>query len=95
MKYEDVIGVYNEMKRLLKEEEKLRLLYRLQNLAVFLTDHYPEIYTNNPEFIRDFFEGNEIYYKAYPEIFDEQSKDTYEYTKHYIKLFETYVASSP
>jgi hypothetical protein len=95
MKYEDVIGVYSEMKWLLKEEEKLRLLYRLQNLAVFLTDHYPEIHTSNPEFIRDFFEGNEIYYKAYPEIFDQHNKETDEYTRHYIKLFETYVASSP
>ncbi len=90
MKYENVVVVYNEMKQLLKEEEKLRLLYRLQNLAIFLTDHYPEIHTNNPEFIRDFFEGNEIYYKAYPEIFD----DANEYTRHYIKLFETYVVTN-
>jgi hypothetical protein len=95
MKYEDVVGVYTEMKRLLKEEETLRLLYRLQNLTIFLTDHYPEIHTKNPEFIRDFFEENEIYYKVYPEIFDEQSKSVDEYTRHYIKLFETYIASSP
>ena len=29
MKYDDVVGVYDEMKRLLKEEETVRLLYRL------------------------------------------------------------------
>jgi hypothetical protein len=86
MKYEDVIVVYNEMKRLLKEEENVRLLYRLQNLAIFLTNHYPAIHTNNPEFIRDFFNENELYYRVYPEIFD----DSDEYTKWYIKLFEIY-----
>ena len=94
MKYDDVVGVYDEMKRLLKEEETVRLLYRLQNLVIFLTDHSLEIHTNNPEFISDFFEENERYYKAYPEIFDEHSKDANEYTKHYIRLFETYVVSN-
>jgi hypothetical protein len=93
MKYEDVIGVYNEMKRLLESETESRVLYRLHNIVTFLIDHFNEIDSNNPEYIRGFFDENEIYYKMYPSLFDDSGKPASDYAMCYGKLFNLCISN--
>lgn len=88
MNYNDVVDVYNNMNVLLSDCDQSQLLYRLQNIVIFLTDHHAEIQANNPEYIIDFFDENERYYQLYTSVFDDSSKQAMDYTKYYMRLFE-------
>ena len=93
MQYLDIVNVYHEMSRLLKVETESRVLYRLHNIVTFLIDHFNEIHANNPEYIRDFFDENEIYYKMYPYLFDDSGKPASDYAMCYGKLFNICISN--